>query len=150
MIINLNPKHGFEVWINQKLSDEIEMEFKRVLETEELFYYYIPCHCDTNRKDKNEVKWAGKVKLIDFIKKIQSLDSHFCPIGVTNSPSKKQLLNFFENGIHQKHDDITYWDYWIGDVVQQDMVCGDDLVIELWNRIKNKETKDSKTRKNYF
>lgn len=147
MILELNTKHGFEVWINQQLVETIENEFKTALETDELYYYYIPCQCKTNREGKNEVKWVGKITLIDFIKKVQKIDSHFCPIGVTNAKSKKALLDYFDNSFDKKS---KVWDYWIGDAAFQDMVCGDDLFIGLWERVKNKATKNAVTNKKFF
>ena len=92
MLFELNTKHGFEVWINQQLVTTIEGAFKEILETEELFYYYIPCQCEKQKQEssKNEIKWLGKIKLVDFIKKVQRVNNHFCPIGVTNAKSKKR------------------------------------------------------------
>jgi hypothetical protein len=154
MITNLNTKHGMEVWINQKLSEEIEKEFKAVLETDELYYYYIPCNCEKKKKNedsKSNVKWIGKISLIEFIKKVQSVDSHFCPIGVTNAKNKKSLLYYFNNDFNNwKREEVKHWDYWIGDAVQQKMVCGDELFIELWNRVRDKVTKNAKTKKSPF
>lgn len=147
MILELNTKHGFEVWINQQLVKTIENEFKKVLETDELFYYYIPCQCDKNHEGKNEVKWVGKITLIDFIKKVQKINSHFCPMGVTNAKSKKALLEYFDNSFDKNS---KVWDYWIGDADFQDMVCGDDLFITLWDRVKNKATKNATTNKKFF
>jgi hypothetical protein len=156
MIIELNTKHGIEVWINQKLVEEIELSFEKLLKTDDLFYYYIPCQCH-RKKDKKQdntirrdVKWIGKVSLIDFIKKVQYLNHHFCPIGVTNAKNKKDLLFYIDHHFNKLSDEVTIWDYWIGDVVKENLVCGDELFIELWNRILNQKTKNSITRKEYF
>ena len=120
MIGKLNTKHGFEAWINHKLIEEIEGAFKGVLDTSKLNYYYIPCRCEKGLE--NEVKWLGRVGLIDFIKKVQKVDNHFCMIGVTNAPTKKDLMHFFDKEFNSNKDEIKYYDYWIGDSVHQDMV----------------------------
>lgn len=150
MLKDLHLQQGFEVWVNKKLVEDIEKAFKEALETEDLYYYYIPCQCDSKGKEhKSEVKWIGKTTLIDFIKKVQKVNNHFCPIGVTNAKSKKDLIDFFDNHFHD-HSNLKCWDYWIGDVRYQDMLCGDDLFITLWERIKNKATSGSKTEKKLF
>lgn len=148
MILELNTKHGFEVWINQQLVETIEKEFKKGLETDELYYYYIPCQCEKKDKEKTEVKWMGKTSLINFIKKVQKVDNHFCPIGVTNAKSKKALVDRLNN--HFLDNDHPVKDYWIGDTVHQDMVCGDELFIKLWDRVRDQVTKGSKTREEFF
>jgi hypothetical protein len=140
MIKELDLTHGLDVWVNKQLENEIETVFKKVLDTDVLYYYYISLKRDQKDcKMKKEVKWMGKVSLINFIKKVQKVDGHFCPIGVTNAKSKKVLLNYLEYHFHDT--DVKVWDYWIGDVVRAEMVCGDDMVITLWDRIKNKVTK---------
>jgi hypothetical protein len=147
MLKNLNTKHGFEVWINQQLVDAIENEFKNVLETEDLYYYYSPCECGKNKEHKHEVKWVGKTTLIEFMKKVQKINNRFCPIGVTNAKNKAALKDYFDHHFYEQESPV--WDYWIGDVVGDKMVCGDELVISLWNRVKDKATKDAKTNKSY-
>lgn len=142
MIDNLNLKYGFEVWVNKMLVQTIESEFKKQLETEDLNYYYILCNPNSNKsnKTKGEVKWVGKINLIDFIKKVQSLNKQFCPIGVTNAKSKKELVDFFDNHFFDNRENLKAWDYCIGDVSYQDMITGDDLFIQLWERVRDKVT----------
>lgn len=147
-MVELNTKHGLEVWINQKLVEEIENAFKKLLKTEDLNYYYIPCTCENKNKTGSNTKWVGNISLIDFIKKIQKLNHHFCPIGVTNAQNKKDLEFYFNKEFHSLEP--KHWDYWIGDVVGAEMATGDELFIVLWNRVKNQVTKNSKTRKKYF
>lgn len=147
MLFELNTKHGFEVWVNQQLVTTIEGAFKEILETDEIFYYYIPCQCKTQKEGKNEVKWVGKTSLINFIKKVQKVDNHFCPIGVTNAKSKKALIDRLDNHFFNNNHPVK--DYWIGDTSHQDVICGDELFIKLWDRIRDKATKGSETRKDF-
>lgn len=154
MIKKLYTPHGFEVWVNQKLAEEIENAFKEVLRTETLNYYYISCpgkslndSCNHNHK----TVWLGPMNIIDYIKKVQSKKFNAPVLGVTSCKSKSELEAYFDDDIPLFANKGEFKDYWIGDVARDHrMICCDELFGILWNRIKNKVTKGAKTRKRGF
>lgn len=144
MLRELKMKHGLDVWVNQQLENTIEEAFKKVLETEELNYFIEVCLGVCEGNHRHEIKWFGKIRLKDFIKKVQRREYSFCVLGVTNAKTKSELEDYLENKLYSKDSEV--WDYWIGDVVGDKMVCGDEMVIVLWDRIRDKVTKGALTK----
>ena len=141
MLKELNPSYGVDVWINKKLEEDIENSYKTLFKSDKLYYYYLSC---TNEKCK--IKWCGPCGLIPYIKKVQSKKGIAPVLGVTSISNKAGLQKFFDDDslLLFPEDDYVFQEFWIGDGDRHNnIVCGDRLFIELWDRKKNKVTKDS-------
>lgn len=150
MLNRLNPKYGYEVWINKTLEKTIEDEYKRLFKCDRLYYYYVSCECASKKRDcfyhKHRVVWLGPCGLINYIRKVQ----HECKklnapvLGVICIHSKKQWKEFVEQDDNPIFPTSNYvWkDYWIGDIDRNSrMICGDELFFTLWNRIRDHAAK---------
>lgn len=155
MIKQLNTPHGFEVWVNHKLAQEIEDAFKQALETETLNYYYISCpgqSLEAPCNHKHKQVWLGPIGIIEYIKKVQSKKFNAPVLGVTSCKSSGELKVYMNNEdlpLFPKQGESK--DYWIGDIARDHhVICGDELFKVLWDRLASKVTKGAKTRKRGF
>lgn len=157
MIQELNP-NGVEQWINRQMVNAIEDAFKRVLNCDEVFYYYHECPgrpgpCDGG---DHRMVWFGS-GLIPFIKKLQHrTPMPFC-IMVTSSKNKYGVVDFGCSPDKKNGGWVRIYDfkdsaephynntYWIGDMCDDgSMGCGDKIFCTLVERIREKKTRQIK------
>jgi len=152
MILSLATPHGPEVWINQKMAETIEDAFRTCLSTEVINYYYVSCEGDSVDAQchcNHKFVWLGPIGLIEYIKKVQHTirNRYNAPVlGVTSCKSKGELEVYMETGASFINDHPK--DYWIGDCDRSGrMTCGDELFVCLWDRVWQKATEGSTTKK---
>ena len=154
MINELNPP-GVELWINQQMATAIEDAFKRVLNSEEVYYYYHECSGRPGPCNGSEHRmvWFGR-GLIPFIKKLRHRVPMPFMIMATSSKTKYGVVDDGYGFDKKTKEWVRLYDYkdfrepyysntyWIGDMsFEGDMICGDKLFNALVDRIKEKKTR---------
>lgn len=157
MISELNP-NGVEHWINQQMVNAIEDAFKKTLNCDEVYYYWVECSDRPNpcMHSDHRIAWFGR-GLIPFLKKMQHRAPKPFVIMATSSKNKsgivddgwgfdKKTKEWVELYPFKSYKEPPYSNtYWIGDVKGNgSMICGDRLLCALVERIKEKKTKQIK------
>ena len=138
MIARLNGLPPYEVWIREKMVEEVEEAFRNFLDIDNdvsLNYYMGVCIPDSDGKcqKKHKLVWCGGMTLPQFVRKALK-QKHFYSLFVTSYTSKGAV----ENADEEEGEKRTYW---ICDAIGDRLICCDEMWGWLFYHIRDKKAK---------